>query len=70
MAFENLSNLLDFKVIESSSPDKLAEVLRSIPFPTKIVSMYSYTQGQKTIHVAYVLTSANIEKVKKENTNG
>lgn len=69
MAFTNLSNLVDLKVIEADSPDRLTEILKSIPLPTKIVSLYGYRQGQRTIHVAYVLTSAKIEKI-KEKLNG
>lgn len=69
MDFENLNNIKDLQVIEAESPEKLNEILISIPLPTKIVSLYGYRQGQRTIHVAYVLTSAKIEKI-KEKLNG
>lgn len=59
--FTNLNILQALDVLSADNAEALRDMIRSIPLPVKIISIYK--DGNK--HVAWILTEAKIKKLKK-----
>lgn len=63
----DLNGYSNIDYLEAKTPDELRDLIRSIPFPIEILTIY----GTKSGHIAWIRTHGKIRRiVKGENTNG